>query len=129
MDGRYRRRSHDAVDDENFALSLCFLGLVPDQVDRATIRSIAGLIAGDYSIWLEGGSLSPCRSLQSDSRGPADGLDQEVRPGQASSVLLGLSAAFEAIAVRLQKTCMAQRQCRQNSSIQAMTIAALPTIV
>jgi hypothetical protein len=28
---------------------------------------------------------------------------KEVRPGLASSVLLGLSAAFEAIAVRLQK--------------------------
>jgi hypothetical protein len=38
-------------------------------------------------------------------------------------------ANSEAIAVRLQKICMAQRQCRQKSSIQAMTIAALPIIV
>jgi hypothetical protein len=37
-------------------------------------------------------------------------------------------ANSDAIAVRLQKTCMAQRQCRQNISIQAITIAALPTI-
>jgi hypothetical protein len=35
----------------------------------------------------------------------------------------------EAIAVRLQKICMPHRQCRQNNSIQAMTMAALPTIV
>jgi hypothetical protein len=34
----------------------------------------------------------------------------------------------EAIAVRLQKTCMAQKQCRQKTSIQAMTIPALPII-
>jgi len=26
----------DAANDENFALSLCFLGVVPDQFDRAT---------------------------------------------------------------------------------------------
>jgi hypothetical protein len=38
-------------------------------------------------------------------------------------------ANSDAIAVRLQKICMGQRQCRQKSSIQAMTIAALPTIV
>jgi hypothetical protein len=38
-------------------------------------------------------------------------------------------ANSEAIAVRLQKICTAQRQCRQNNSIQAMTIAALPIIV
>jgi hypothetical protein len=35
----------------------------------------------------------------------------------------------EAIAVRLQETFMAQRKCREDDSIQAMTIAALPTIV
>jgi len=38
-------------------------------------------------------------------------------------------ANSDAIAVRLQNICMGQKQCRQNSSIQAMTIAALPIIV
>ena len=35
-------------------------------------------------------------------------------------------ANSEAIAVKLQKICIAQRQCRQKISIQEMTIAALP---
>jgi hypothetical protein len=35
-------------------------------------------------------------------------------------------ANSEAIAVKLQKICIAQRQCRQKISIQAMTIAVLP---
>jgi hypothetical protein len=43
-------------------------------------------------------------------------------------VAMKTMANSEAIAVRLQKTCMAQRQCRQKSSIQAMTIPALPTM-
>ena len=37
-------------------------------------------------------------------------------------------ANSEAIAIRLQKDLHGQRQCRQNISIQAITIAALPTI-
>ena len=37
-------------------------------------------------------------------------------------------ANTEGTAVRLQKVCMAHKQCRQKSSIQAMTIPALPTI-
>jgi hypothetical protein len=49
---------------------------------------------------------------------------------QAHRVATKGMANKEAIAaVRLQKICMAQWQCRQNSSIQAMTIAALLTIV
>jgi hypothetical protein len=54
------------------------------------------------------------------------------RPGsfpKAHRVAMKTMANSEATAVRLQKTCMDQRQCRQKSSIQAMTIAALPTIV
>src|SRR5215469_12858041 len=43
-------------------------------------------------------------------------------------VAMKTMANSEAIAVRLQKICMAQRQCRQNSSSHPMTIAALPTI-
>jgi hypothetical protein len=46
----------------------------------------------------------------------------------AYRVAMKTMANSDAIAVRLQKTCMGQRQCRQKSSIQAMTIAALPTI-
>ena len=48
---------------------------------------------------------------------------------RAHRVAMKTMANSEAIAVRLQKTCMAQRQCRQKSSIQAITIAALPIIV
>ena len=44
-------------------------------------------------------------------------------------VAMKTMANSDAIAVRLQKICMGLRQCRQNSSIQAMTIAALPIIV
>jgi len=46
----------------------------------------------------------------------------------AHRVAINRIAHSEAIAVRLQKTCMAQKQCRQNTSIQAMTIPALPII-
>ena len=48
---------------------------------------------------------------------------------RAHDVAMKTMANSEAIAVRLQKTCMAQKQCRQKSSIRVMTIAALPTIV
>jgi hypothetical protein len=43
-------------------------------------------------------------------------------------VAMKTMANKEAIAVRLQKIFMAQKQCRQNSSSHPMTIAALPTI-
>jgi hypothetical protein len=46
----------------------------------------------------------------------------------AYRVAMKTMANSEATAMRLQKTCIAQRQCRQNSSIHAMTIPALPTI-
>jgi hypothetical protein len=41
---------------------------------------------------------------------------------------LNTRANIEATAVRLQKTRIAQRQCRQKSSIHKMTSPALPTI-
>jgi hypothetical protein len=43
---------------------------------------------------------------------------------QGHRVAMETMANSEAIAVRLQKTCMAQRQRHQNSSIHAMTIPA-----
>ena len=47
----------------------------------------------------------------------------------AHRVAMKTMANSEAIAVRLQETCIAQGQRRQKSSIQATTIAALPIIV
>jgi hypothetical protein len=47
----------------------------------------------------------------------------------AHAVAIKTIANTEATGVRRQKICMVQRQCRQKSSIQAMTIAALPIIV
>ena len=43
-------------------------------------------------------------------------------------VAMKTMARSEATAVRLQKICMAHRQCRRNNSIHAITIPALPTI-
>jgi hypothetical protein len=43
-------------------------------------------------------------------------------------VAMKTMAKSEAIAIMLQKICMAQKQCRQNSSIQTMTSPALPMI-
>src|SRR6516165_1592483 len=94
--GRNRRRSRDATNDENLALSLWFLGWLSDQFRGATIRSVAGLIAGVLGT-IRGWFDVQRRSRQRQSGGLASGLDQgeggKTRVGIVFA-LIGLSAAF-----------------------------------
>jgi hypothetical protein len=75
--GRYQRRSRDAANDENLDLSTLVPGvLVPDQFGIATIRSIAGLIAGVCSIWFERDLFSTLPLATVFLKWPANGSDQ-----------------------------------------------------
>src|SRR6516164_3334799 len=98
--GRNQRRSRDAANDENLALSLWFLGWLSDQFRGATIRSVAGLIAGVLD------TIRRWFDIQSAVRGSVakvalravwiKGKGGKNRVGIVSA-LIGLSAAFEQI--------------------------------
>ena len=98
MGGRYQRRSRDAANDGNFDLSTLVPGVVIGSVSGATIRSVAGLIAGVSRYNSRVVRCPSCRSRQRQSGGLASGLDQgeggETRVGIVSA-LIGLPAAFE----------------------------------
>jgi hypothetical protein len=93
---------------------------------RVVVRSVMTLDRSGEPKVNRGGVRPASQCSDTGGIGFFERSDSSDSPGHR--VAMKTMANSEAIAVRLQKVCMAQKQCCQNTSIHALTIHALRTV-